>query len=418
MIMKLKIHLLLCISVFFSLMACNQDDAPVPPEVGSRTVLVYMVADNNGLESAYPRNFATQDIDEMLSGMKSVDTSLYNLLIYLDDSGDTPVLFRIAKDENGNVKKEIIKEYAEQVSTDASVMKEVMHRAFYEYPAESYGLVYWSHADGWIPYPVPSASTRWIGQDRGDGRDHRMNISDFVDVLEDRMPHFDFIMFDACFTMSVEVAYAVRNHTDYYMGCPTENPGPGAPYDKVVPFMFKQGAAVRMAEAYFNHYKESYKSGSGLTNTNWTAGVAVCVVKADALNELAAATKRALSQVADAENTLPRDDVFDYDARRLAANVIDRQGHVGYYDFPQMMKTWLDDDAYADWQQAFNASIVYWNTTDMNYSQFVGDNSGMFSMEGTNGVTHYIPLSLDSQAAAAYRSTAWYDAAGLAGIGW
>ena len=119
-------------------------------------------------------------------------------------------------------------------------MKEVMHRAFYEYPADSYGLVYWSHADGWIPYPVPSASTRWIGQDTGEGQDNRMNISDFVDVLDDGMPHFDFIMFDACFMMSVEVAYEVRNYTDYYIGSPTENPGPGAPYDKVVPYMFNQ----------------------------------------------------------------------------------------------------------------------------------------------------------------------------------
>lgn len=79
-----------------------------------------------------------------------------------------------------------------------------------------------------------------------------------------------------------------------------------------------------------------------------------------------------------------------------------------------MMKTLLNDDAYAAWQQAFKASIVYWNTTDMNYSQFVG----MFSMKDTNGVTHYIPLSTDSQAAAAYRSTAWYTAAGLDKIGW
>lgn len=32
-----------------------------------------------------------------------------------------------------------------------------------------------------------------------------MNISDFVEVLDDEMPHFDFIMFDACFMMSIEV---------------------------------------------------------------------------------------------------------------------------------------------------------------------------------------------------------------------
>lgn len=407
MTMRLKLYTLLCISFLFLFTACNQDDDPVAPEAGSKTVLVYIVADNS------LASFAKQDVEEMMKGMELVDSSSYNLLVYQDDKS-TPVLFRIAKDKKGNVEKKIIKKYAEQVSTDTSVMQEVMHRAFYEYPADSYGLVYWSHADGWIPYPVPSASTRWIGQDRGEREDNRMNISDFLAVLDDDMPHFDFIMFDACFMMSVEVAYAVRNYTDYYIGSPTETPGPGAPYDKIVPLMFKQDAAVQMAKAYFNHYNENYKASVSISDTNWGGRVSICALKTSALDELATVTKLSLSGGVDSDNTLLRDEVFDYDARRLSPNPDNRKSHVGYYDFSQMMKTLLNDDAYAAWQQVFKASIVYWNTTDMNYSQFVG----MFSMKDTNGVTHYIPLSTDSQAAAAYRSTAWYTAAGLDKIGW
>lgn len=287
--MRMKLYTLLCISFFLLFTACNQDDDPVPPEVGSRTVLVYIVADNN-LSS-----FAKEDVEEMIAGMESVDLSSSNLLVYQDDRV-APVLFRISRNKKGRLEKEIIKEYAEQVSTKASVMKEVMHRAFYEYPADSYGLVYWSHADGWIPYPVPSASTRWIGQDTGEGQDNRMNISDFVDVLDDGMPHFDFIMFDACFMMSVEVAYEVRNYTDYYIGSPTENPGPGAPYDKVVPYMFKPGAAAQMAEAYFNHYKDNYKAGEGISNANWTGGTSICAVRTDALDDLADVTGQLLER--------------------------------------------------------------------------------------------------------------------------
>lgn len=407
MTMRLKLYTLLCISFLFLFTACNQDDDPVAPEAGSKTVLVYIVADNS------LASFAKQDVEEMMKGMELVDSSSYNLLVYQDDKS-TSVLFRIAKDKKGNVEKKIIKKYAEQVSTDTSVMQEVMHRAFYEYPADSYGLVYWSHADGWIPYPVPSASTRWIGQDRGEREDNRMNISDFLAVLDDDMPHFDFIMFDACFMMSVEVAYAVRNYTDYYIGSPTETPGPGAPYDKIVPLMFKQDAAVQMAKAYFNHYNENYKASVSISDTNWGGGVSICALKTSALDELATVTKLSLSGGVDSDNTLLRDEVFDYDALRLSPNPDNRKSHVGYYDFSQMMKTLLNDDAYAAWQQVFKASIVYWNTTDMNYSQFVG----MFSMKDTNGVTHYIPLSTDSQAAAAYRSTAWYTAAGLDKIGW
>ena len=99
---------------------------------------------------------------------------------------------------------------------------------------------------------------------------------------------------------------------------------------------------------------------------------------------------------------------------RLAFNSYDRKGHVGYYDFSQMMKVLLDDETYMVWKQVFDVSITYWKTTEKNYSQFVG----MFSMKGANGVSHYIPLSLDSEATAAYRSTAWYAAAGLDKMGW
>ena len=118
--MRMKLYTLLCISFFLLFTACNQDDDPVPPEAGSKTVLVYIVADNNSLGS-----LATLDVEEMLEGMKLVDSTSCNLLVY-QDGGSAPILFRIARDKKGNIEKEIIKKYAEQVSTDADVMKEVM----------------------------------------------------------------------------------------------------------------------------------------------------------------------------------------------------------------------------------------------------------------------------------------------------
>lgn len=108
--MRMKLYTLLCISFFLLFTACNQDDDPVPPEVGSRTVLVYIVADNN-LSS-----FAKEDVEEMIAGMESVDLSSSNLLVYQDDRV-APVLFRISRNKKGRLEKEIIKEYAEQVST-------------------------------------------------------------------------------------------------------------------------------------------------------------------------------------------------------------------------------------------------------------------------------------------------------------
>ena len=79
-----------------------------------------------------------------------------------------------------------------------------------------------------------------------------------------------------------------------------------------------------------------------------------------------------------------------------------------------MMQVLLDAADYAAWKEAFDASVVYWATTPLNYSS----SAGMFSMEGTSGVSHYIPQSLTSSAAAAYRELEWYEAAGLAKLGW
>ena len=45
-----------------------------------------------------------------------------------------------------------------------------------------------------------------------------------------------------------------------------------------------------MAEAYFGHYNENYNSGIGMSNTDWTGGTAVAVLKTSELDNLAAVT--------------------------------------------------------------------------------------------------------------------------------
>ncbi len=377
------------------LTSCHKDDEPQTTPY-KRTVLVYLAADNN-LSS-----FALEDLAEMKEGMAQVSDGMLHLLVYID-TGSSPRLVELKK-QNGQVVEDVVRTYDDRNSVGVDETREVFADVFSnpDFLAEGYGLIYWSHADGWIPYG--QASTRWVGQDKGDG-DHRMNISELVTILQS-VPHLDFLMFDACFMASVEVAYELRSFTDYYVGSPTETPGPGAPYQVLVPMMVADQAAIRMSNSYFAFYEGIYTGKTPTVDGPWTGGVSICVMRTDALESLAALTAQLLPEEV-VDIAALKEEVFDYDQRGWSST------YVGYFDLKQLMEQVLDDASYATWTQAFDAAIAYWSTTPKNYSQFVG----MFSMEGANGITHYIPGS-STQRDAAYHSMKWYQDAGLEKLGW
>lgn len=82
-----------------------------------------------------------------------------------------------------------------------------------------------SHSSSWVP-ATNDANSRSIGYYRRT----QMNIPDFHDVLLSSFPRpLKFILFDSCSMQAVEVAYELRDCAEYFIGSPTEIPGPGAP---------------------------------------------------------------------------------------------------------------------------------------------------------------------------------------------
>lgn len=398
MMIRFKWMLIGCFSLFL-LSACDKEDEPASDVPVERVVLMYIAGDNS-LSS-----FPAKDLDEVRLGMADVPAS-FLFFAYVDTGSGNPQLLKFRSRGNGTISEEVVKEYSDRNSVGVTETKEVFNDVFGnpEYQADSYGLIYWSHCDGWIPYPLPS--NRWIGQDTGEG-DNRMNLSDFKDILA-TAPHLDFLMFDACFMQSIEVAYELREYTDYMIASPTETPGPGAPYDAIMPYLAQVGASEAIADAYFEVYNALYNGGSGISNTNWTGGASICALRTDGLETLAALTAQMLPDE-EVDVAVLGQEVFNYDQRSGWS-----ESHIGYYDWAQLMENLLTEADYATWRQAYDEAVVYWNTTPMNYSSVVR----MFSMDGTNGVTHYIPESVTSSRAESYRSLDWYTAAGLAKLGW
>lgn len=403
----------------FALSACHHDpETPTVPV--ARTVLVYMMADNT-LSS-----FSSSDISEMLEGMGNVDVTENNLLIYVDTYGGTPQLIKITK-ENGKAVQTVIKTYDEQISTSETVMKSVLSNVFSAYPAESYGLVLWSHGWGWVQQTSTASSkviSRWAGVDNNGDRyniHYYLNMSNLKSVLAATNIHFDYILFDECFMASVEALYDIKEYADYFIGSATEIPGPGAYYADIVTAMFASSYskattnnAEKVAKAYFTYYNNKYDptkqtDSSVFSNSNWIAGASVALVKSSELSNLAAATKPIIAKYVQKKQELDTNGIFCYDPLREKY----------FYDIENLVKKLTGGNTeYTSWKTVFDNCVASYQTTATNYMSYNDGSYQFISMTGSYGLSTYIPSSTRTTQNTNFQSTAWYTDAGWNQTGW
>ena len=225
------------------LSACHKekdDPTPTPPEADRRTVLVYVAGENS------LNKYFAEEITEMCEGSKSIGANDH-LLVYVDiaDATRKPYLMEVTKGDTVT-----IHQYTEDLlASDPDVMLEVIRRAFETRPAQSYGLVLWGHASGWIIKTDTVAHSMMArrpayGVDNGENKTTNtgtwMNIPTLAKVLSRAGYPLRFIFADCCNFQCAEVAYELRHTADYIIGSPAEIPGKGAPYNTVVPTMFSQ----------------------------------------------------------------------------------------------------------------------------------------------------------------------------------
>ena len=394
--MKLKRLFFICLATSL-LFACRSNpDLPEQPTVepapafADRTVLVYLMADN----SLSP--FSTSDMSEMLEGIQTVNTQRNNLIVYLDRNGDSPLLLRLAKNSEQEIVKDTLLCYdKERNSVGVAEMTETFASVFDHFQAEHYGLVLWSHGDGWLPYQ--NINSRWIGQDtNGWSTDYRLNITDLHTVLQSA-PHFEFLLFDACYMQSVEVAYELRDCVDYFIGSPTEIPGPGGLYQEVVPALFaSSNTALAVAESYYQPYKQLYNGGVGMSNNNWTGGVSVAVLQSSKLHALAGETRSLLLRAQPVGNL---NGIMCYDQFRSC----------NYHDLDGYMKRVAGSQFdYEAWKRSYEAAVIYRETTPMNYNTTSLGRGKMVSMDGLTGVSTYILDGATTYQNNFYRTLSWY----------
>lgn len=254
--MKIRYFLSILIAVI-SLASCDNDEpAPAPPAGPGRTVLVYMAADN----SLGSRGYDALDIDEMIAGAKNL-AARDRLLVFHSPRQGRQSLFEIT----AAGRKEIMTFTDGRLAVEATRMREVLEAVRSNAPSASYGLVLWSHGNGWLNDGIGGDGDlpqRSFGEEKG----MTMNIETLATILGE-FGGVDFIYFDCCYMGSVESAYALRHVTRRIVSSPTELPLRGMPYDVNVPHFFAQPSADLRAAATATFDFYNALSGSSRTCT-------------------------------------------------------------------------------------------------------------------------------------------------------
>ncbi len=377
------------LTLFFCLTACSSDEPavgtpPVGTEKALKTVLVYMVADNN----LY--GYSLDDLKEMKSGVSASDfPDDCRWIVYFSGRDNNPRLMEF--DADG--KESVLATYpTSESSVTISGMQTVLSDVERLAPAQSYGLVLWSHGTGWISdsgtLDEPSTATGSaitpysFGYDGNSGK--KMKITSLAQALAGR--RFDFIYFDCCHMATVEIAYQLRKSTDVMIASPTELGVEGMPYDvNIRPLLL--GQYDRAVDNTYRYYLSQYNSGEGF-------GCAISLLNLATIDDLADATRDVLSVNAE----LPESYSPVYYFRR---NVIDD----GVYEFDHYIKALCgsDTDLYSRWREAFNKVVSLHLKTSRVY---------MLDSSKFQGLGSHILRSKDELEVTGdpygYRETAWW----------
>lgn len=384
-IMKWKL-LVLWLLIFSS---CHKSD-PVHPQV-DRTVLIYMAADNS------LSGDGSGNIKSMLQGMSGISG---RVVIYFDPANDVPHLLTI---ENGN-SIDTLRTYPEENSASPEVLGRVVEETRTLFPANSYGLILWSHGMAWLPenYSFPGGyslkkvnanrpRTKYFGEDRHPGEQSGssyMSIEQLAQALPDQL--FDFILFDACFMSSMEVLYELRTKASYFIASPAEVIADGFPYEHIMPHLWgDENELELLCLAFYNYYNTHANGG------DWQSG-AVALVKAGELEELMVRTRAILLDRIHPIMQGSYPDVWRYPLSTSALPDV-------FYDFREYMRNLGEGSALEALERQLDRTVIYKKTTPSLFGSVVPEDK-------YSGISVYIPQQRWNAMNNYYSTLSWFQA--------
>lgn len=459
---------LICTSWTFA--ACDKpNDGPLPEvKKEKQTVLVYMAAQN----SLGYNGYRLQDSTEIMNGAPYLGDG-QRVLVFMDDER-APRLYEVAR---GYARPKLVKQWEEDLnSADPKTLTTVLNIMKEQFASDSYGLVLWSHADGWLPgarnyrnaHPTTSnpilaadgkvtknTSRRFrpqsfgmdVGKDGNMARDkaalgdfpYEMNVEDIAKAVQRSGLHLRFIHNDCCEMQCIEVAYALRDVTDYVAGSPMQISAIGGFYTDMLRWGYFSPDIADLGKTYVDYYR-----GKGSLPYYEDFGVVFSILRTADLQAVADSMAKVLPRNLPALNAQGTPNYPNTDRiqpyGRYSSYFFYRPE---FFDMSDALRNILTAEDFAKVQKALDRATVYkattkrfftgmgagrqywinggWrNTLDFNDAIYV--NEANFC-----GVSMFIPQQRYADNAArcpqgnlniTYRDTEWYRTAGWKAAGW
>ena len=432
--MKYKIlSVVIGLCTALAVMSCSLEDwftpsttKPTDPTENYNKVMLLYSAGFNNLAS-----YLKGDIEELKRSILPPAKDKDVVLVYSHfptnygyNTPSAPTLVRLTGQKDNSVKADTLITFPEEsVSASADQLENVLNLVKEKFPAESYGMIFSSHATGYLPagyYQNPDNGSNlieWsagpgrrrtavpyvepeydpslpmvksIGQDQvgtyGDYISYEINLADFADAIP---MYLDYILFDACLMGGIEVAYELKDKVGKVGFSQTEVLADGFCYENLTTHLIRNEVPDLKAVCtdYFNQYD---------IQTGVYQSATISLIDCSQLSPLADVCSRLFNKYSEEIDSVKHNNVQRFY----------RSGKHWFYDLESILiSAGISADELSELHEALDQCVMYKAHTPM----FMND----FEIHTFSGFSMYLPCHGADNLDTFYKTLKWNQDTGL-----
>lgn len=245
--------------------ACTKDEpnTPTEPQIAEKTIFVFMPHSTN-LYKYLLNNIA--GMKRAIESNKGLGNT--RLVVFIAKDKKQSALINIKYDK-GVCKQDTLEKFYSPIYLTTNGRVELLNKVKQYAPANRYAMIVGCHGMGWIPSSTvfKAKKSRYFG---GFENGYKIDIDDFAESIKAAGMKMQFILFDDCYMSCMEVAYDLKDATDYIIASTSEVMDKGMPYHRIYQHLMATEPNYQAVCDNFYNYYTNYSAPYG------TIGVTDC----------------------------------------------------------------------------------------------------------------------------------------------